>query len=96
MEALSGSRWCAMNDFIVGQLAHERQADLDREAARVALAARARQFPGGARQSQEGDRTSGSPDARIRSLARAAAHRFATAWHRQAHLPRMHSGHAPR
>ena len=89
MEALSGSRWCAMNDFIVGQMAHERQADLDREAARVALVARARQSPAA-------DLPSGSGDASPRSLLPAAVHRLAAAWHRLPHPTLLHSGHAPR
>jgi hypothetical protein len=74
----------AMNDFIVGQMAHERQADLGREAARVALAASARKSPAGSHGTGYGSPRS------------ALSHRLAIAWHRLQHLPNLHTGHAPR
>jgi hypothetical protein len=83
-----------MNDFIVGQMAHERQADLDREAARVALAASVRKPPAG--DIPPGDSASGTQRASVRSLGLASAHRLAVAWHMLAHHVPIHPGHAPR
>ena len=82
----------AMNDFIVGQMAHERQADLDRETARVALAAQAR------RSSRESRAQvpPGSHGTGVRSSWPALAHRLTLAWRRLHHRPHMHTGHAPR